>query len=74
MRQSGGLRRMRTSHRLRRRLHGFQGDATGKFGVFCLRDAGAGNAHLLRDLGTRHAEGATNRAQPPLRWSFQAQI
>src|SRR5882757_7401567 len=40
--------------------------------MFCLRDAGAGDTHLLGYLGSRHAEGAANCAQPALRRRFQA--
>src|SRR5258708_38923638 len=40
--------------------------------MFCLRDAGAGDTHVLGYLGSRHAEGAANCAQPALRRCFQA--
>lgn len=54
------------SHRLRRGLQGFQRDAAGQFGMFCLRNADAGDTHLLRDVSAGYAGSATTGTQPAL--------
>jgi hypothetical protein len=60
-----------TAHGLRRRLHGFESDACGKFGMFGVRYAGAGDSHFLRELGRRHAKGVPDGAKPPFRRRWQ---
>src|SRR4030088_1308997 len=42
--------------------------------MFCLRDASAGDAHLLCEPCAGHAESFANRAQPPFGRRFEARV